>query len=91
MICGEYFGNDSVFTSLKGETVSAEEGVGASVQVCIIVSQGGLVVVGLVAEIEHDLTIESVTVQVQQNNVELERHLWGGIQPSKLWSYFDRC
>ena len=41
-------------------------------QVCIIVSQGGLVVVGLVAEIEHDPIIESGTVGVQQNNSELD-------------------
>jgi len=63
--------NDSVFASLKGETVNVTEGVGASFQACIIVSQD-LVVVGFVAEVEHEPTIESITMRVRQNKVELD-------------------
>ena len=70
MICGEYVGNDSVFASLKGESVIGGEVVGASAQACIVVSQD-LVVVGFVAEVEHDPTIESITERVRQNKVEL--------------------
>jgi len=70
LICGEYVGNDSVFASLKEETVTGVEGVGASVQTCVVVSQD-LGVVGIIAEVEHDPTIESITVRVRQNKLEL--------------------
>ena len=58
---GEYDGNDSVFASLKGKTINGAEVVGASVQAFFAVSQD-LVGVGFVAEVEHNLTIESITV-----------------------------
>ena len=70
MICGEYVGTDSIFASLKGETVNGE-GVGASVQACIVVSQY-LVDVDFVAEVEHGPTIESITVRVVQSKGELD-------------------